>query len=160
MVDNPAAADSLAVRQTAERLLARREYATRELRQRLLGRGFDAGMVDEVITVLGEENLLSDERFAETWVHARMRRGDGPLKLRAALAERGIEPALIARLVPEDYDSWVEPMREVREQRFGAPAPANYAEWARQARFLQRRGFPPDHIRRLLRAAEGDDSGD
>ena len=155
-----AAADSQAVRQAAERLLARREYATRELRQRLLGRGFDAGLVDEVISVLGEENLLSDERFAETWVHARMARGDGPLKLRAALAERGVDQALVSRVLPDGFDVWFEQMRAVRESRFGAASPSDYEDWARQARFLQRRGFPADYIRRLLRDTDGSDCGD
>ncbi len=154
------AADIRSVRQVAERLLARREYATRELRQRLLQRGFDEQIVDVVIVSLGEENLLSDERFAETWVHARMNRGDGPLKLRAALSERGIDQQLIARLVPEDYDAWAEQMHALREQRFGTASPGNYTEWARQARFLQRRGFPAEHIRRLLRATGGSDHGD
>lgn len=157
---DPAEADSRAVRQAAERLLARREYATRELRQRMLGRGFDAAVVDEVLTALGEENLLSDERFAETWVHTRRLRGDGPLKLRAALSERGVEPDIISRMVPEAFEAWIEAMQSARESRFGTAMPRNYTEWARQARFLQRRGFPAEYIRRLLRATDGSDSGD
>ncbi len=159
----PASSDAddevTAIRQTAGRLLARREYAVRELHQRLLGRDFDAAQVAQVIAELQRENLLSDERFAESFVHARVARGDGPLKLRAALYERGVDDTLVARFVPDDYASWAERMEAVRARRFGARRPQAYREWARQARFLQQRGFSAEHIRRLLREDEMDQSG-
>ena len=62
------------------------------------------------------------------------------------IAEADIEAELAsAGLAPE-----LERAREVWTRKFGTP-PADAREWARQARFLQGRGFPTDVIRRLLR---------
>jgi len=42
----------------------------------------------------------------------------------------------------------------VRARRFGAEVPADWREKARQARFLQYRGFSADHIRSALGASD------
>ena len=41
-------------------------------------------------------------------------------------------------------------MQQVREKKFGADLPGEYAERAKQMRFLQYRGFVPENIRELL----------
>jgi regulatory protein len=41
---------------------------------------------------------------------------------------------------------------EVRNRKFGPEPPADWPEKARQARFLQYRGFSSDHIRLALGA--------
>ena len=51
---------------------------------------------------------------------------------------------------------WPELARAVREKRFGAGAPADFRERARQARFLQYRGFTADQVRQALGSAADD----
>ncbi|MGD8696441.1 MAG: regulatory protein RecX, partial [Gammaproteobacteria bacterium] len=63
------------VRRTAMNLLARREYARRELAARLASRGLPGDLIDPVMDELTRENLLSDERFADAFVSARAGRG-------------------------------------------------------------------------------------
>ena len=143
--------DRAAVREAAVRLLARREYAVAELTSRLRGRGHDEGVVVAVIDQLQDEGLVSDERFVEVFVRSRLERGAGPMKIEAELRQRGVDTAL-AQPHLEGVD-WRQRAREVHRQRFGdGPPPAERREWARQARFLQGRGFTTDQVRQALDA--------
>jgi regulatory protein len=142
------AEDPRAVNTAAAALLARRDYASAELRQKLLDRGFVAVAVDSVLATLAEQRIVDDVRFAERFVAYQARRGQGPVRIRQDLkrwlAAELIEQALI------DGPNWAERAGEVRRSRFGPPPPADWKEKGRQARFLQYRGFSNDHIRQAL----------
>lgn len=139
------------------RLLARREHAAGELAAKLEQRGFERGAIEAELARLAEEGLQSDERFATLFVEQRVARGDGPTKLRAALAERGVATALVdAALLPFE-EEWTALAREALERRFGASAPATRAEQAKRMRFLQGRGFPAGVVRRVT---ENQDAAD
>ena len=77
-------------------LLARREHSTRELRDKLLVRGFEEDEITPALQLLSQEGLLSDERFTESFIHWRIGRGSGPLKIRAELRQRGVADEIIA----------------------------------------------------------------
>ena len=98
---------------------------------------------------LAARGLQSDERYAEAYVEQRVRRGYGPMRIRAELRERGIGEALIESWLDDDRELWISRLDAVLASRFGAPA-RDQRELARQARFLERRGFPGDLIRRRL----------
>jgi len=51
---------------------------------------------------------------------------------------------------------WDEDIERVRRKKFGARRPKNMAERARQARFLQHRGFTFDQIQQVLNPREVD----
>mgnify|MGYP001293458291 CR=1 FL=1 len=137
------------LRERALRHLARREHSRAELARKLGAHG-EADEVDAVLDRMNELGLLSDQRFAEAWVRGKAARF-GSSRLRNELARRGIAPALIddalASACPDDE---AERARAVWRAKFGS-APADAREWARQARFLQTRGFAPDIIRKLLK---------
>ena len=141
--------------QTALGLLARREHAGSELLRKLGQRGYADDVAARVVAGLAERGLLSEQRFAESFVGARARRGQGPLRLRAELAQRGIDdPTIRAALSAPDLD-WSALADQVRRKKFGAEAPAVLSERARQTRFLEYRGFTADHIRAALAMADG-----
>jgi regulatory protein len=129
-------------------LLARREHSRRELGDKLAARSFDPDVIREVLDDLEREGLLSAGRYAETFVAARYARGQGPLRIRRELAERGVEPPA-GWLDDERYD-WNRLARDVRRKRFGEALPSEYREKAKQARFLEYRGFAQEQIRRAL----------
>ena len=70
------------VRDLAVGYLTRREYGIEELKRKLLQRGIETGVAEQVIGELIDENLVSDQRFAEMYVRTRIRRLFGPLKIR------------------------------------------------------------------------------
>jgi len=144
------AEDVLSIEMTAVKLLAAREHSVHELRNKLSSRFSDAELVERVLLDLQRRNLLSDQRFAEQYVNMRTRKGYGPLRIRAELAERGIEGEVIEACLDSSPSEWAGTMREVARQRFGETIAHDRNEQARRARFLSYRGFPESLIRSYL----------
>ena len=142
------------VRLAAMNLLSRREHSTRELRDKLLARGYEDGEIAPALEHLSQEGLLSDERFVESFVHSRMQRGSGPVKIRAELRQRGVVDSLVEAYLDERDKIWIENGEAVRHKKFGCELPGDFKERARQARFLQYRGFTSEQIRRVLQDDE------
>ena len=66
------------VRRSAMDLLARREYSTVELQRKLLVKFSAYEIIDQELTRLTCQGLLSDERFAEAYSRYRSGAGFGP----------------------------------------------------------------------------------
>ncbi len=139
-----------AARETAVRLLARREHSTDELRRKLKRRGYRDAAIDEAIATLCAAESVSDARFAESFVRVRSERGQGPLRIRAELRERGVADTLVDDVLTTTSEFWLERAARARAKRFGSAAPMSRDDWNRQARFLAGRGFPADLIYRAL----------
>ena len=138
-------------------LLARREHSRLELERKLRARGFEASVVTLVLDGLARDRLLEEDRFVESFIRARARKGQGPARIRGELVQRGVdENRVSAGLTDADCD-WAALAAEVRVKRFGAAAPADFRERARQASFLQYRGFEADHVRAALDIAADSD---
>jgi regulatory protein len=134
----------------AVRLLSRREHSTEELKRKLIARGYPEGSIATVLDKLGKKKWVSDERFAANYVHHHARRGQGPVRIRAQLRQQGITDAQIQQEIGGEED-WNGLAAEVRRRKFGAELPRSAAERAKQARFLQYRGFNSDQIRAALK---------
>jgi len=141
--------DAAAAERAALTLLARRDYAGGELAARLRERGYDADIVAQLVAELGDRRLLNDERYAGHFVEYHRQRGQGPERIRRDLAAAGVAAAFIDAALAAGGD-WAALARSVRSRRFGPALPENWREKARQARFLQYRGFSNDHIRSAL----------
>ncbi len=141
---------SLEIEQAAIGLLAQREHSRFELNRKLARRFNRDERVALVLDDLQRRGLLSDRRFAESYVAMRMRKGFGPIRIRAELQERGIESALLEACLDAGRETWVEQLRQAATRRFGAEPPKGKAQQAKQARFLQYRGFPESLIRDYL----------
>jgi regulatory protein len=139
-------ADPGVARAAAVRLLARRDFASGELVERLTAQGFDAGAVQGVAAELAGEGILNDGRYAEGYVAWHAGRGQGPIRIAAELRRHGLPAALIEAALAAGPD-WQALAGRVRRARFGPELPSSWAQRARQARFLQYRGFSSDHIR-------------
>ena len=145
--------------------LAQREHSRSELRRKLVRHaqkvgngddGPDAAGVDALLDWLEAHRYLSQERFAESRMHARAARY-GNLRIRQELAHHqvALSPAAEQGL----KDSELARARSVWARRFDAAA-TTPNERARQARFLTGRGFSAEVVRRVLREAATMPSGD
>ncbi|MBA3033782.1 MAG: recombination regulator RecX [Rhodocyclaceae bacterium] len=137
------------LRQRAIRLLARREHTRVELARKLAAHG-TTEEIDSVLTELARAGLQSDARFAEGYVKSQASRL-GMARLRHALRTRGVAETLLeSQLASAELPDEMERTRAVWTKKFALP-PADAHEWARQARFLQGRGFAAETIRKLLK---------
>lgn len=71
------------------------------------------------------------------------------------LREHGVPEALIDEAVASLKDDEVANARAVRQKKFGQ-LPKNREAWAKQARFLQGRGFGFDVIKKVLNDSPDD----
>jgi regulatory protein len=140
------ARDPEAARLSAVALLARRDYASGELRQKLASQGYDRAILDGVIAELVAGRALDDARYAENYVMYHSGRGHGPLRIMADLRALGVADATIQAALATGPD-WRLLARQVRARKFGDSPPEDWTERTRQGRFLQYRGFSSDHIR-------------
>jgi regulatory protein len=131
-------------------LLARRDHSRLELARKLAARGFETDVVAATLDDLERDGLLQEARFVESFISGRIRKGQGPVRIRAELAQRGIDEAGVADGLAAVTTDWGELAAEVRAKRFGAESPADFKTRARQAKFLQYRGFEPEQIRAAL----------
>jgi regulatory protein len=148
-------ADQRTVRIAALALLAGRDFGRTELTRRLERRGYPAAVVATVVDGLVAERLLSETRYVEQFIRQHAGRGHGPVRIRAELRERGVPPEEVEAGLEAAGDDWAGLARDARRRRFGVSPPGDYRERARQARFLQYRGFTAEQIRAAL--GPGDD---
>ncbi len=134
------------IRDCIMRILARREHAVAEVRQKLTQRGFDKERIEHIIALFQQENLISDARFAEAYVRSRVQRGYGPRYIEQALLAKQIAADEVVMAV-ESFDEWIDLALQTRIRRFGEDLPKDFKDKAKQMRFLQQRGFSHKHIR-------------
>ncbi|MBI3546874.1 MAG: regulatory protein RecX [Gammaproteobacteria bacterium] len=130
--------------------LARREHSRQEIYKKLLKKGSSETLAAEVVEQLAGEQLISDERFMESLIRARRNRGYGPLRIHKELQDKGVTAEAIDRWLDVTGREWLEDIKRVQRKKFGGRIPKDYSERARQARFLQYRGFTYDQIQQIL----------
>jgi regulatory protein len=143
------ALDSRAARASALDALARRDYASEDLRRKLLDKGYDPTIVADLIERLCGEKLVDDRRYVESFISYRAARGQGPHRVRAELQKVGLQGEVVEQGLAA-YGDWIADLRRARQKKFGAQPPAHYADKQRQARFLGYRGFTGAQIRLAL----------
>jgi regulatory protein len=141
--------DARAARIAALDALARRDYASEDLRHKLIEKGYDATVVSPLLDVLRDEKLLDDQRYMENFVAYHAARGQGPLRVRLDLRRRGLQGASVEDYLSA-YPEWVAQLKKARLKKFGAKLPETYADRQVQARFLGYRGFTSAQIRIAL----------
>ena len=152
MPSKPKAESKLLV--SALKVLARREHARRELARKLSGRGFEHTAVEKLLDQLESEGLLSDNRFAASYVSSRRQRGFGPLRIQLELRQRGVDEDLIRSHTDNSESEWLDLGKRQCNKRFGHKKVRDAQEFARRARFLQGRGFSDPMIIDILKELE------
>lgn len=118
-----------------------------ELRQKLCRKGYSETVVEQVIAELASQGLQSDGRFAEVFTHSRVEKGYGAYRIRQELRQHGID---VNQALENDRD-WDELIRKTYVKKYGETVPGSIEERAARERFLLRRGFDAEQIRRLFK---------
>jgi regulatory protein len=149
-VDSSAASKAADIRLAAMNLLARREHSLGELRQKLLRRFDDETLLETQLQKLVEENLQSDDRYAQSFARQRAGRGYGPGRVRQEMRRKALSDDAINRAFEAAELDWWALAEAVYRKKFGEPGRVELKEKARRIRFLQYRGFAADHYQHLL----------
>lgn len=144
------------LRQRALDYLAKREYSYVELWQKLNAFAQDGDDITAILEDFKKRGWLSDARFTDQIVHARQAKF-GSARIAYELREKGIADHLIQDAIEQVKDHELENATEVWRKKFKS-APTSREEWAKQARFLQSRGFGFDLIKKVLNAKEAEEN--
>ncbi|MCU7844831.1 MAG: recombination regulator RecX [Candidatus Thiodiazotropha sp. (ex Monitilora ramsayi)] len=120
------------------------------MQRKLSTREYDPDLIEQVLDQLQRDGLQSDERFTELFIESRMRKGQGPVRIRLELKERGVDSSLTERALEVYEDEWRDLLRQVHDAKYGTALVHEQKELAKRARFLEYRGFPGELIRQLL----------
>ena len=151
----------ISLRARALQYLARREYSRAELRGKLLPYAqtnedpSQPENLDALLDDLTARGWLSDARAATQLLRAKRSRF-GTQRIAHDLRQKGISEELVSAALPALKESELEAARSVWQKKFGA-LPLDAMEKARQARFLQSRGFALEVIFKVLRSPDVED---
>jgi len=138
--------DARAARVAALDALARRDHGSAGLRRKLVEKGYDPGVVDQVLARLTSEKLLDDRRYVESFVAYHAARGQGPLRVRAELQKVGMKGSLVEESLAA-YPDWLAQLRQAATKKFGVMPATDYADRQRRGKFLGYRGYTGAQIR-------------
>ncbi|MCH8057227.1 MAG: regulatory protein RecX [Proteobacteria bacterium] len=130
------------MRAFAYRLLGRREYSLVELGNRLRLKWPEAEDVGILVGQLAEENLVSDQRYAEAYMRSRVQRHQGPLKIRAAMKGKGVPDSIIATAMQAEAGKWLDLARKWLQRQH--PGQLSFKNKQKYYRRLVSRGFTHD----------------
>ncbi len=131
-------------------MLARREHSAFEIRRKLKHKELDETEIDEAIATLQQEGLLSDERYAESYINMRQAKGYGPVRIAVELRERGVAEAVYEPYLRDQSIDWMAVLKAAYEKKYGSSRCDDYREKAKRMRYLQYRGFALDKIHELI----------
>lgn len=140
---------TFSLRERALGYLSRREYSYKELQQKLQGYAEEQDDLPALLEDFKKRGWLSEQRYTEQVVHARKGKF-GSLRVAHELREHGIAEDLVAKAITEIKSDEAANARAICRKKFDAP-PTTREQWAKQARFLQSRGFSFDVIKQVLR---------
>ena len=132
-------------------LLSRREHSFKEIIDKLKNRVNSEKRLFEELTKLKEENLQSDERFAESYTRSRSVKGLGPEKISFELKSRGISENLISKIVYSEQINWMEIIKKEFSKKFIVNNDFTENDISRAKKFLLQRGFEFDQINKLFK---------
>jgi regulatory protein len=103
----------------AMRILNHRFNSEAELRRKLALKEFDADVITATIEKLRREKWLDDDRFAASFVRARVRKGLGRHRISRELSAAGVESETIARALDQsvpDHDERAAALASARKR--------------------------------------------
>ena len=131
-------------------LLSRREHSRFELKRKLLQKPYAEGVdLELILDQLEAADYLSNARYAESFVRSRILKGQGEIKIRSQLLQRGITMSMADTAIAEAEVNWWDLAEQQRIKRFGEAYPVILKDKLKQIRFLTMRGFPSHIVREI-----------
>ena len=138
-------------------ILSRREHSRIELRTKLLAKEFSVEQVDKVLDVLAHEGLQNDQRFAESYIRFRSRRGFGLRRLLQELEQRGVSASIANQAVAGSGVDFYQVAEAACKKKFSRKA-ATILEKSKQVRFMQYRGFYSEEVDQAISMLSDDEN--
>ena len=154
--DKPKASKALgfqpSLKGRALRLLSQREHSRQELERKLAEHEQVPGELAKALNELQARDFINDGRAIESVVHRKSAKW-GAARVKQELTSKGLTGEAVAQALAELRDTELSRAQEVWLKKFSSPA-ADPNERNRQARFLIRRGFAAEIVRRVVQGCD------
>jgi len=120
------------------KLLARKNYFSSALKQKLLQKKCSVKTIQEIIEALQKESYISDEKYLESYIEKRKRALWGPKMIHFELQKKGFSSEDSSKALDEHYPN-------AEEKRIQKILFSKIQKKKNPLLFLQRRGFKNPH---------------
>ncbi len=117
---------------------------------KLKARGLEEEIGREVINELQAAGWQDERRFTESFIRSHHSRGQGPVKIRFELRQKGIDDTLIEEVMLNLDLDWIALAKQIYRRKYGQRPIPDRNEYGRRYRFMAQRGFEMEQIRTLL----------
>lgn len=137
---------------SAIRLLTRRDHTEKELFYKLIQRGLKSDTIDSALKRCRDLGYLDDAKTAIMMAEHMASRGNGPLKIRRTLGQKGVDEAFIEKALTrcgnedDQVESAITTLKRIRFRLNRETDPQKRRTKA--YRFLTGRGFSSEVIKR------------
>lgn len=103
------------IRDTAAKYLSSRMRTCKEMSEHLIKKGYSEEEIQEVIEEFKDFHYLDDEEYCRQYVDYACGKGEGRLRIRQELAEKGVDREIIGFALEDYYDRDTELDRAMKQ---------------------------------------------
>ncbi len=127
-------------------IVGRKMVTERELRTKLVDKGYDNIICDIVIETMREYNYINDADYCESFLDYAKAKGWGQLKIRSELKRRGVDESTISAALMEFEDCPEDRIYDILSRKFEDADLTDFKQKQKVLRFFASRGFDFDSI--------------
>ena len=139
----------------ALKLITFRDRTQKELREKLIQKGYSENAVEDVIAFLEEYGYINDFKYAQHFINDSVNlKKWGKIRIRSELLKRGVRREVFEKILEEAFEDGVgDVLLSQMQTRFKNSDLANIKERTRIFNFFLRRGYSADEIKGALNKA-------
>lgn len=135
----------------AASVLSSRMYTCKEVVDRLVRKGFDTELAEEVVGEFCAAGVLDDAEYARCYVHDAINIGmKGEYRIKQELLRKGVAGSVIDKALAEFEDDTEKQLEEYVQLRFGNTVFTDRRDIEKAKAHLARRGYSYTDIRRCF----------
>ena len=131
------------------KLIEFRDRTEKELRGKLLEKGYDENIIEDEIAFLKDYGYINDARYAQRFVSDAVNlKKWGKIRIRAELLRKGVQGEIVDNAIEDAFcEESDDRLFDMMQKRFKDSDFSNIKERNRIFNFYMRRGFTPDEIK-------------
>ncbi|WP_077368479.1 regulatory protein RecX [Anaerosalibacter sp. Marseille-P3206] len=141
----------------AIKLLSYRWRSEKEIRDKMIEKGYEIDVIDNTVDYLYRQNLLNDKRFAQTLARDKINLNKwGSYRIKQDLYMKGISKDIIDEVLDEYCDDEYERAMILAKKKITSyKKDDKNATYRKLGGFLQRKGYSYDCVSRILKELLG-----
>lgn len=140
------------------RLLARREHSRHELLLKLAQKGLDAQLCRQQLDLYSDNDVQSEQRYADMLVRSRVSKGIGEQRIRGELRQHEIDSGVVEQVLAQLQIDWFALAKQTALAKFAHLWPMDWQQQQKSQRFLHYRGFNSEQIRYALEELKNEEN--